>query len=712
MSKIISLHGNNSSLILACNDTDLPQVVYWGSLLKLSKDEQQQLLTQLVRPVPQAFLDEDVPLTLVPLWGNGGFQLNALAGSSVAGHNWAPQFKKIISLDSTANSLIICAQDEQSELELKINLTINQWDVIEHSITLTNLGTQDYQLDGLLLSLPLNAQINDMMQFHGRWIHEFQTQRSKIDQPCYVVENLKGRTSNDNPPLLIVGSNGFNQQSGNVYGFHLGWSGNHTYKVNTLSDGRKLVQFGERLLPSEIMLESGARYSTPTLYASFSDSGLNGFSHNFHSFIRQSNKFIPHILPYRPIHFNTWEAMYFEHNLTQISQLIERAASIGVERFILDDGWFKGRNNERAGLGDWFIDKEKHPQGLTPIIEQVLANGMEFGLWFEPEMVNPDSDLFRAHPEWMLQVQDYSQPLGRYQYVLNLAIPEAYAYIHQCIYDLLSQNKISYIKWDMNRDLVQAGGVNGQAGVHQQVLATYRLIEQLHHEFPKVEIESCASGGARADLCILRYTNRVWTSDCNDPYERQSIQLGFSYFFPAEIMGSHFGPAQAHTTNRLSTLEYRILTNFFGHLGFEQNLLELSDAECQQLAHYLKLYKQYRGLIHSGRLVRIDTIDSGQNIYGVVNPAQTQALFAIVQNDFPYNMIADKLRISYLNPEATYKVKLLNTQENTGYLMKKSVPLCAGELVISGKLIAEIGIQLPIMHPQSILLVSFEANII
>ncbi len=707
MSKIISLHGNNSSLILACNDVDLPQIVYWGDSLKLSKAEQQQLLVQLVRTVPQASLDEDVPLTLIPLWGNGGFQLNALAGCS-DGKNWAPQFKKIISLDSTENSLTVYAQDEQSELELKISIVLNQWDVIEHNITLSNLATQDYQLNELWLSLPLEAQVCDMLQFHGRWIHEFQTQRSKIDQPGYVVENLKGRTSNDNPPLLIVGSNGFNQQSGSVYGFHLGWSGNHTYKVNTLSDGRKLVQFGEKLLPGEIQLEAGASYSTPTLYASFSAAGLNGFSHNFHNFIRQSNKFIPHNLPYRPIHFNTWEAMYFEHNLAQISQLIERAAAIGVERFILDDGWFKGRNHERAGLGDWFIDKEKHPQGLTPIIEQVLANGMEFGLWFEPEMVNPDSDLFRAHPEWMLQVQGYLQPLGRYQYALNLAIPEAYAYIHHCIYDLLSENKISYIKWDMNRDLVQAGGANGQAGMHQQVLATYRLIEQLHHEFPKVEIESCASGGARADLGILRYTNRVWTSDCNDPYERQSIQRGFSYFFPSEIMGSHFGPAQAHTTNRLSTLEYRILTNFFGHLGFEQNLLELTDVECQQLTHYLKLYKQYRGLIHSGRLVRIDTIDSGQNIYGVVNPAQTQALFALAQNDFPCNMIADKLRISYLNPDATYKIKLLNAQDNTGYLMKNSLPLCDGELIISGKLIAEIGLQLPIMHPQSILLMLIE----
>ena len=707
MQQIISLDGENSSLILACDESNLPQIVYWGKRLKLSELEQQQLLKQLIRPVPQAFLDEDAPLTLVPLMGNGSFHLNALSGSS-AGKNWAPQFKKVTELIATNNSLTLCAIDEPSELELKIQLTLNQWDIIEENLTITNRSAQDYQLNELLISLPLDATVNEMMQFHGRWIHEFQTQRSQIDQPCYLVENLKGRTSNDNPPLLILGSSGFNQQNGNVYGFHLGWSGNHCYKVITVADGRKLVQLGEKLLPCEIILRTGESYTTPTLYASYSATGLNGFSNNFHDFIRQSGKFIPHVLPYRPIHFNTWEAMYFNHNLAQIGQLIDRAADIGIERFILDDGWFKARNHERAGLGDWFIDFDKHPQGLKPIIDHVLRRGMEFGLWFEPEMVNPDSDLFRNHPEWMLQVQGYQQPLGRYQYVLNLAIPDAYNYIHQCIHDLLLHNQISYIKWDMNRDLVQAGTVGEQAGVHEQVLATYRLLEQLHKEFPAVEIESCASGGARADLGILCYTNRVWTSDCNDPYERQNIQRGFSYFFPPEIMGSHFGPAQAHTTNRLSTLEYRILTNFFGHLGFEQNLLELEEQDCQQLKHYLNLYKRYRGLVHSGNLFRIDTTDKGQNIYGVVNSEQTQALFAIAQNDFPCNMIAGKLRINYLDSSHLYTVKLLNAQENTGYLMKKSVPLCVEELVLSGKIIAEIGIQLPIMHPQSILLMLIE----
>lgn len=708
MKKIISLHGTNHSLLLAITPEYFPQVIYWGEKLVFSPEEQSQLLSQLELPVPQAFLDNEHPLSLLPLWGNGDFNLNALSGSR-SQQAWAPQFSQLSVTEIAPAQLEITAIDEIARLELTINLALNQWDILEEQITLKNIGSDSYQLNELLISTPLPATINEMIQFHGRWIHEFQQQRSLINQPCYLVENLKGRTSNDNPALLIAGTNGFTHQSGEVYGFHLGFSGNHSYKLITLPDGRKLVQFGEKLFPGEILLASGESYTTPKLYASYSNSGLNDLSANFHAFIRESGQFARHQRNYRPIHINTWEAMYFEHNPEMLFKLVDKAASLGIERFVLDDGWFNGRNHERAGLGDWFVDKIKYPHGLTPLINKVNEAGMEFGLWFEPEMVNPDSDLFRAHPEWMLQLDGYTQPLGRYQYVLNLAHPKAYAYIKKCLVDLLAEYNIGYIKWDMNRDLVQPGNQFGHPGVHAQVLATYRLLDELNRLFPSVEIESCASGGARADLGILRYTNRIWTSDCNDPVERQQIQEGFGYFFPPELMGSHFGPEQAHTTNRLCTVDYRILTAFFANLGFEQNLLELSDEECAQLKSYIELYKQYRSLIHSGKFIRLNTINHGQKIYGVISHDRSQALLAVAQNNFPANQLAGRLQLPYLNPDKNYRITLLNQQENTGYLMKKSVPLCREELCLSGKLIANIGIQLPIMHPQSILLVLFKS---
>lgn len=707
MSKIYQLHGINTSFVLSQQDNKIPEIIYWDTKLSLSKDEVTQLEKPVNKSVPQAFLDKVIPITLLPTLGEGVFQFNALSGFNRS-NAWAPQFKVRNIDQSESSALMIYAFDEIAALDIVINISINEFDVISSSIQITNTGEEIYVLDALGLSMVLPNDINQITQFHGRWIHEFQTEVSTWDQPNYYVENLKGRTSNDNPPLLMLATNATNQQQGCVYGFHLGWSGNHYYKLMSLNDGQKLVQFGEKLLPGEITLQKNESYLTPVLHATFSDCGYNGMSQHFHLFIRKSGKFAQHKLPFRPIHFNTWEAMYFDHPWEKLTKLVERATQIGIERFILDDGWFKGRNHERAGLGDWFIDENKYPHGLKPLIDYVDAHNMQFGLWFEPEMVNPDSDLFRNHPDWMLQVSNYDQPLGRYQYVLNLANNDAYEYIHNCLSALLSENKIGYIKWDMNRDLVQAGDLSGKPNVHNQVLATYRLLQQLNQEFPDVEIESCSSGGARADLGVLRYTNRVWTSDCNDPCERQKIQKGFSYFFPPEIMGSHFGPEVAHTTNRMTSLEYRILTSFFGHLGFEQNLLELSDDECKQLAHYLQLYKHYRSLIHSGDFIRLNTSDIAQNIYGVVNDVKTQALFAIAQIDFPKTMLPAKLKIPYLDLTENYKLKLLNQQDNIGYLMKQQPSICCEDILFSGNLLARVGIDLPIMHPESILLLLIE----
>lgn len=707
MNKILTLQGNHTSVVLCYSIDMLPQIVYWGEKVTFSQGEEEQLVQQLITPVPQAFLDNQVVISLLPLLGEGNFQANALAGNRQQLH-WAPKFGRVELVSHELNALVFVAYDDTAQLKVQIELRLNSWDILEKQITLTNLGDNDYQLDELLLSLPISAHVSEMIQFHGRWIHEFQPQRSRIEQPCYLIENLKGRTSNDNPPLLLVGNTGFNYQSGMVYGFHLGWSGNHKIKLSVVDDGRKLVQSGERLLSGEINLRSGESYTTPCLYASYSTSGINGISHNFHRFIRQSKQFAKHVLPYRPIHINTWEAMYFQHDITMLYQLVDRAASLGIERFVLDDGWFYGRHHERAGLGDWFVDQSKYPNGLQPLIDYVENAGLQFGLWFEPEMVNPDSDLFRNHPEWCLQLSGYQQRLGRYQYVLNLANSAAYDYIKTCLVNLLTEYSIGYIKWDMNRDLVQAGDNSGHPSMHEQVLATYRLLAELNQLFPEVEIESCSSGGARVDLGILRYTNRVWTSDCNDPYERQTIQEGCGIFFPPELLGSHFGPEQAHTTNRLMTLDYRFFTAFFANLGFEQNLLELSDGECNQLREYISIYKQYRHLVHSGDLVRIDTHDVGQKIYGVISSTQQQALFAIAQNDFPQQMVAGKLRLPYLVADKLYRIKLLNAQENTGYLMKQNIPLSRQELILSGKVLAHIGLQLPIMHPQSILLISFD----
>ncbi|HQN52708.1 MAG TPA: alpha-galactosidase, partial [Phenylobacterium sp.] len=351
------------------------------------------------------------------------------------------------------------------------------------------------------------------------------------------------------PPYMLVGEAGFSQATGEVTGAHLAWSGDARMLAERLRDGRIQLQGGELFLPGEVSLAPGETYDTPILYAARSGAGLNGLSDRFHPFVREvilggRLKAKP-----RPVHFNTWEAVYFRHDLTELKALADLAAEVGAERFILDDGWFKGRNDDTTSLGDWIPDAAKYPNGLTPLIDRVRGLGLEFGLWVEPEMANLDSDLVRAHPDWLLHVDDRAQPVGRGQYVLDLTRPEVADHLFARLDALLAQHEIGYLKWDMNRDLTHAAS-RGRPASRRQTLAVYALIDRLRAAHPDVEIESCASGGGRADFEILKRTDRIWTSDCNDPVERQTIQQGFSIFFPPEVMGAHVGPAASHTTAR------------------------------------------------------------------------------------------------------------------------------------------------------------------
>ena len=358
-----------------------------------------------------------------------------------------------------------------------------------------------------------------------------------------------------------------------------------------------LLQLGELLHPGEVVLAPGESYTTPPVYAVHSTSGLGAASRQFHAVVRSSPA---HRTRPRPVVLNTWEAVYFDHDLDTLIRLADAAAAVGVERFVLDDGWFGGRRHARAGLGDWWVSPEAHPGGLTPLIDHVRGLGMEFGIWVEPEMVNPDSELYRAHPTWALADPGYAPVLGRHQLVLDLTNPEAYEEIRSRLDALLGGHDIAFVKWDMNRDHVHATASSGRAGTHAQTLALYRLLDELRRRHPDVEFESCSSGGARIDLGILQRAERVWTSDCNDALERQTIQYFASTLIPPEVIGAHVGPPTSHTTGRTQSLSMRAATALFGHFGIEWNLLDADDRERADLAEWVALYKRHRDLIHHG----------------------------------------------------------------------------------------------------------------
>jgi len=408
---------------------------------------------------------------------------------------------------------------------------------------------------------------------------------------------------------------------------------------------------------------------------------------------------------------NTWEAVYFNHDFDTLVSLAERAAAVGVERFVLDDGWFGGRRDDTAGLGDWWVSPEAHPAGLAPLIERVRELGMEFGIWVEPEMVNPDSDLYRAHPEWALADSAYDPVLGRHQLVLDIARPDAYAEIFARLDALLTDHDIAFVKWDMNRNHAQATGADGRAGTHAQTLALYRLLDELRGRHPDVEIESCSSGGARIDLGILSRTERVWTSDCNDALERQTIQRFASTLIPPEVMGAHVGPPQARTTGRTQSLAFRAATALFGHFGIEWNLLTLADDEMDELSAWVALHKRFRGLLHGGDVVRVDHDDQHAFVHGVLSRDRRAGLIAYVQLTSARALAPRPVRIPDLDADRRYRVELIDSPGRpvAAWLTRDALPIGDG-LELTGRQLEAHGVRIPPAPPESVVLIAVTAS--
>jgi alpha-galactosidase len=698
------LDGGGDTLVFSTVASAPPALVYWGPSLPKSADlDSVAALAQ--RPVPHGMLDCGEVLDLAPDAGRG-FCGTPLALLHRSGALVISQFQ-IVTMTASQTRALIVLEDAAAGVRLELEIEIDaNCGVVAFRNRLTNLGQAELYLDGLAAGcLPLDH--DELLAFEGRWANEGRAYRQRVIGGMWASENRTGRTSHHAPPFLVVGEPGFTDQSGTVLGLHLAWSGNHRLLVERLRDGRLQVQAAELFLPGEVVLATGAHYQTPTLYAARSDTGLNGLSDRFHPFVRQTILCGRLAGRPRPVHFNTWEAIYFDHEPSVLAELIAAAAAVGAERFVLDDGWFRGRNDDRTSLGDWTADPVKYPDGLLPLIDKVHTAGMGFGLWVEPEMANADSELLRAHPDWVLGVSDRVQPLGRGQYVLDLTRPEVRSTIFEQLDRLLTQNPIDYLKWDMNRDLTHPVS-GGHAAVHRQTLAVYGLIDDLRARHPGVEIESCASGGGRADFEILRRTDRIWTSDCNDPVERQAIQRSFSLFFPPEVMGAHIGPRASHTTARETAMEFRAWTALFGHLGIEADLRSMTFDERQTLTNLIGVYKQYRALLHGGRSLRLSHADTGMTAMMVTDGFST--LVSAAQVATPASAILAPLRLLGLDPLTTYRVKLLNPPREPDRTMKHVPENLSGKAFeVDGTSLMYQGLILPLLRAQEIAVYHLEA---
>ncbi len=669
----IVLHGRATSLALE-RVQGAPLWRHWGARLSDGV-----VPTAFSRSLPSFSLDHNIALSVFPTFGMGWFGQSALLAHR-EGRDFAQDFTGCTVENIGTNGVRIVLSDAVARIDVAVVMMLDpQTDVLTVSTALTNAGDAPLDVQWLAAAtLPLPRSAERVHSWGGRHNNEFIAHEDKIGGAIWRRENRRGLTSHEDFPGAVV-----HDESSAAWGAQLAWSGNHVQTIEPLGDGLAQWQLGEWLAPGEVRLAAGETLTSPEVLATYSLDGANGVAQNFHTAVRQRMAWPSGVMRPRPVHLNTWEALYFGHDPGDLKSLADAAAKIGIERFVLDDGWFAGRNNDTSSLGDWTPDPQKYPDGLGPLATHVVGLGMEFGLWVEPEMVNPDSDLFRKHPEWALQIAGRPQPTGRHQLVLDMARTEVRDHVFDALAALLGTLPIAYLKWDHNRALAPAAGADGRASYRSQVLGSYTLLDRIRADFPEVEIESCAGGGGRIDAGIATRTHRFWTSDNNDAVSRVAIQRGFLQFMPPELMGAHVGASPAHATGRRQSLDFRALVALPGHLGVEMDPRQLDPAERERLAGWIARYKQWRNDLSCGQ-VWTGTIDDSV-VWQVQGSAE--ALFVFV-----YRLAPTALRYPLPLPLAM----LVPARR---YLVETLFPKGTAETV-DGSWLKEHGLMLPDLKPE------------
>ncbi|WP_125771862.1 alpha-galactosidase [Companilactobacillus furfuricola] len=513
-----------------------------------------------------------------------------------------------------AQTLVLNLKDQITDLNLDLNYTVfPHQDVIVRSSTFINSTAADYKINTAYSSqLDLPDANYDLIQFSGNWARERHLYRSPLRPGLQSVSSLRAASSHQQNPFIMLARPETDEQSGAAFGFNLVYSGNFKDSVEVDQFDASRVMVG--INPDEFAwnLQSGTSFQTPEAIMSFTEDGMNQLSQQMGAFYTDHLVAPKFAKQERPILINNWEATYFDFDEKKLMSIVNKAHALGVEMFVLDDGWFGKRNDDTTSLGDWFVDKDKFPDGLGHFSQQVHDLGMKFGLWFEPEMISCKSKLHEDHPDWMVGDPNAQLIPSRHQFVLDMAKPEVVDYLYEKISQIMSDTKLDYIKWDMNRNITDTFSrylkPEQQAEfAHRYMLGVYRLYDQLTKAFPEVLFESCASGGGRFDLGMMYYAPQAWTSDDTDAVERIKIQYGTSYGYPLSMMGAHVSAVPNDQNGRITSLKTRGAVAFFGDLGYELDITKISEEELKQTKEQIDFYKQYRNLFQFGKFYRIDS---------------------------------------------------------------------------------------------------------
>ena len=717
---VVTLERGDAVVLVRLSPDELPTIVHWGPRVG-SEGETGALLAALAMPGGDSVVMTQECVSLLPQHSLGWLGRPGLLGHR-QGRDWSVTFDEVThsvrttdtpGRESGCTRLTSEAVDGPGGLVVRTELELLDTGVLRVRASVRNTGPIPFEVTHLEPALPVPPTATELLDFTGRHTHERHPQRRPFDVGAWVRESWGGRPGHDAATLLCAGTPAFGYRCGHVWGAHVAWGGNQVlYAERSVTDWR-LLRGGERLLPGEVSLANGETYTSPWLVGTWG-AGLDEASDRIHRTLRGR---LHHPSTPRPVLLNTWEATYFDHDLAHLLELAVKAARVGVERFVLDDGWFGGRRDDHAGLGDWVVSPDVWPDGLHPLVDRVRELGMQFGLWFEPEMVNLDSDLARAHPEWLFQTAHGPGIPSRHQHVLDLGRPEAFAHVLQQVSALVAEYDIAFLKWDHNRPIIDGGhSPDGRPGVHAQALAIERLWSELKERHPGLEIESCAGGGARIDLATAEVTDRVWVSDCIDAHERHRLNAATGLLLPPELLGTHIGGGVDHTTGRHHSLDFRAGTAIWGHLGIEWDLTTADPDDLDQLAQWVAFHKRFRDLLHSGTVVHADVTNPALQLDGVVAPDGSEALYKLSMLDHSLVWPPGRVTLPGLLPEVGYRLSLPAPRHRSDAVYGTPEPPPApprwseGGVTLSGRLLDSLGVQSPLLTVDELVVIHARAT--
>lgn len=575
--------------------------------------------------------------------------------------------------DEEAKTLCVTILDPVTQVKAELLYTIFDGEAaIARSVKFCNEGTEPvHLLSAMSLSIDLPDKDYVWMQLSGAWSRERHVKNRILEQGIVAIDSMRGNSSHEHNPFMVLKRPNTTEREGEVIGFSLIYSGN--FRIQAEVDTHDVTRITAGINPSgfDWKLDAKESFQTPEAVMVYSDSGLNDMSQTFHRLYgRRLARGYWRDRP-RPILNNNWEATYFDFTEERLVEIAAKAKECGVELFVLDDGWFGERNSDHAGLGDWAPNKERLPKGIRGLSEKIEALGMKFGLWFEPEMTNKDSELYRAHPDWILKTPNRSVSHGRYQYVLDFSRKEVVDCIYGMMEKILSEAKISYIKWDMNRSITECYSASLPADrqgevFHRYILGVYDLYERLTTKFPKVLFESCASGGGRFDPGLLYYAPQGWASDDSDAVERLKIQYGTSMCYPISSIGSHVSVTPNHQVFRNTPLHTRANVAYFGTFGYELDLNKLSEEEITEVKSQIHFMKEYREILQFGTFYRLESpFEGNETVWMAVSDDKKTAVVGWYRVLNGVNMPYSRVRLEGLDPDTLYE-NVQNKTENYG----------------------------------------------